>query len=203
MEQKELRELPIVSATLVIINIIVFLICTFTGDLLYNRGVLDVQSVLGTGEYGRIIWALFLHGDINHIFNNMVILFFLGAMIEREIGHIRYGVAFFLAGIGGNIFSLAVKFQTFDRAGSIGASGAVFGLDGVLLALILLSGRSMTTVTPARVMLMIGLSLYNGFSGINVDNAAHIGGLFTGFLVGAVICLFDRVLKGKNGDTYN
>lgn len=195
MGAKRLQELPIVSATLVIINIIVFLICTFTGDLLYNMGSVNFQGVLGNGEYGRVIWALFLHGNVNHIFNNMVILFFLGAMIEKEVGHIRYGLIFFLSGIGGNLFSLAVRYMTFDMSASIGASGAVFGLDGVLLALILFSDRRMQNVTPVRVMLMIVLSLYNGFTGINVDNAAHVGGLLTGFLAGIVICLFDRARR--------
>ena len=193
MEIKRLRDLPIVSTTLVVINVIVFLICTFSGNLLYNMGGLDIWAVLEAGEYGRIIYALFLHSDINHIFNNMVILFFLGAMIEKEVGHIRYGIIYFLAGIGGNTLSLFYKLLTNEMSISVGASGAVFGLDGVLLALILFSGRKLPNITPIRVLLMIGYSLYSGFVGVNVDNAAHIGGLITGFLAGIIICIFDRL----------
>lgn len=193
------RDMPVVSAALVAINVIVFIVCTFTGNLLYNKGRLDVTSVLAYGEYGRLVWYLFLHSDITHIFNNMVLLFFLGAMIEREVGHIRYAILFFLSGIGGGILSLVYKTMTFDLSGTIGASGAVFGLDGALLALILFSGRRMKNVTPSRVILMIAYSLYSGFTGSNIDNAAHIGGLLTGFLVGAVICIIDRrKRKGKN-----
>ncbi len=204
MEIKRLRDLPVVSTILVVINVIVFLICTFTGNLLYNMGELDIRGVLGAGEYGRIIWSLFLHSDINHIFNNMIILFFLGAMIEREVGHIRYGIIYFLAGIGGNILSLSYKLLTNDMAGTIGASGAVFGLDGVLLALILFSGRKLPNITPTRVLLMIGYSLYSGFVGVNVDNAAHIGGLFTGFLAGIFICIFDRLkIHGRKASGRN
>ena len=187
------RHLPWVSGVLAIVNIIVFLLCTFTGNLLYNVGRLDVRGVLMQKEYGRIIWSLFLHGDINHIFNNMVILFFLGAMIEKEIGHIWFLFVYLLSGIGGNLVSLAVKIMTGDMIGSIGASGAIFGLDGVLLALILFSGKRMPDVTPARVILMIVLSIYNGFSGVNIDNAAHLGGLFTGFSLGIIICIKDRI----------
>lgn len=186
------KDLPIVSAVLVAANVIVFLICTFTGNLLYNKGRLDPTSVLINREYGRIIWYMFLHSGINHIFNNMVILFFLGAMIEKEIGHIRYMVLYFLSGIGAGMLSLVYKTITFDFSGTIGASGAVFGLDGALLALILFSGRKMANVTPTRVLLMIVYSLYSGFTGGNIDNAAHIGGLLTGFLVGIVICIIDR-----------
>ena len=203
MNGRKLQELPIVSAILVFINVIVFLICTFTGNLLYNMGRMDVQSVLGSGEYGRIIWALFLHGDINHIFNNMVILFFMGAMIEKEIGHIRYAIIYFLAGIGGNLFSLIMKVMTLETVGSIGASGAVFGLDGVLLALILFSGRRMPDVTPGRVMLMIAYSLYSGFTGVNTDNAAHVGGLLIGFLAGIAVCITDRVKIAVRDRTMN
>ena len=94
---KKYRDVPIISATLVIINVIVFMICTFTGDLLYNMGELGIESVLLRKEYGRILYAMFLHGDINHIFNNMIILFFLGAMIEKEVGHVTYAIFYFLS----------------------------------------------------------------------------------------------------------
>ena len=73
------QNLPIVCGTLVVINVIVYLICTFTGDLLYNIGELDAVAVLRYGEYGRILSSTFLHAGIEHLFNNMVILFFLGA----------------------------------------------------------------------------------------------------------------------------
>lgn len=193
MEEKEQKKLPIVSAALVIINVIVFLICTFTGSLLYNKGMLAVQPVLWAEEYGRIIWAMFLHSDIQHIFNNMVIAWFLGAMIEKEIGHFRYGIVYFVSGIGGNILSLMVKAVTSDASGTIGASGAIFGLDGVLLAFILFSDRKSLGVTPGKVLLMIGCSLYSGYTGGNIDNAAHVGGLVTGFLTGIVMCIIDRI----------
>lgn len=186
------RDIPLVSATLVTVNVIIFIICTFTGDLLYNMWELEAQSVVLRREYVRIVSAMFLHGDINHIFNNMVILFFLGAMIEKEIGHIRYGIFYFLSGIGGNIVSLIWKIRTADLASSVGASGAVFGLDGVLLALVLFSGKRMQNVTPGRVMLMIAYSLYSGFTGQNIDNAAHVGGLMTGFLLGLIMCIIER-----------
>lgn len=189
------KALPIVSVTLVVLNVMVFIICTFTGDLLYNMGELGVQGVLRRKEYGRIVSAMFLHSDFNHIFNNMVILFFLGAMIEKEIGHIRYLLIYFLSGIGGNLLSLGYKVVTLETACSIGASGAVFGIDGVLLALVFFSGKHMQNVTTVRVLLMIGYSLYSGFTGQNIDNAAHVGGLVIGFLSGSAICIVDRIRR--------
>ncbi len=177
---------------MVAVNAIVFVACHFTGELLYGAGRLDVYSVLVRGEWGRILWSMFLHSGIDHLFNNMLILFFLGAMIEKEVGHVRYGVLYFLSGIGGNLLSLASRAVHRDPAASLGASGAVFGLDGVLLAMVLFSGRRMENVTPVRVLLMIGYSLYSGFMGRNIDNVAHVGGLLTGFAAASVMCVFMR-----------
>lgn len=193
MRAKRVRDLPIVSTGLVIINVIVFLLCTFTGNLLYNKGMLNISGVLLEREYGRMIWSMFLHSGINHIFNNMVIVFFLGAMLEKEVGHIRYGMVYFLSGIGGNVLSLYWKFLTGTMTGSIGASGAVFGLDGLLLAYILFSGKRLQNVSPVRVLAMIGFSLYGGYTGRNVDNAAHAGGLIIGFVIGIILCIADRL----------
>lgn len=195
---KRLRTVPIVSGVLVGINVFVFLICHFS-DGLYRAGIMSAYAVLEKKEYGRILWAMFLHSNIGHLFNNMVILFFLGAMIEKEIGHVRYGVLYFLSGIGGNLLSLLVKALTGDMSGSIGASGAVFGLDGVLLAMVFLSGRKMKDVTPGRVVFMVILSLYNGFNGENIDNAAHVGGLAVGFGAAAVMCIVQRMRRPRIG----
>lgn len=189
------KQWPIVSAALVLMNVTVYIICAFTGDLLYNRGSLNIWGVLVQEEYGRIVWAMFLHSGVSHIFNNMLILFFLGAMIEKEVGHVRYAILYFLSGIGGNGLSLLAKAMTNDLSGSIGASGAVFGLDGVLLAMVLFSNRRMENVTPTRVILMIIYSLYSGFTGQNIDNAAHIGGLLTGFIAGMIMCMIQRRRK--------
>lgn len=194
---KRRQELPIVSGILVAANVIVYLICTFTGNLLYNIGELDAAAVLLRGEYGRIIYSMFLHAGIDHLFNNMVILFFLGAMIEKVTGHIQFLLIYLLSGIGANICSLLYKVMTMDSMVSVGASGAIFGLDGVLLAWILLDRQAMPDVTPRRVLLMIVLSLYSGFTAHNIDNAAHVGGLLTGFAAGALLCALRRRKRNR------
>ena len=185
---KRLRNVPWASGMLVVINVIVFLMCTFSGNVLYNKGELDVVSVLAGKQYGRLLWAMFLHAGIEHIFNNMVKLTdFVTKEISDKIKNL-FLVLYFLSGIGGNLCSLLAKLLQMDASASVGASGAIFGLDGVLLAWILLDRRSMPDVTPKRVILMIALSLYSGFTTQNIDNAAHVGGLVTGFLAGLVLC---------------
>lgn len=191
------KRLPIVNTTFVIVNVLVYLLCMFTRGSFVSYGSLDVQSVLFRGEYWRIVTAMFLHANVNHLFNNMLVLFFLGAMIEQDLGHVSYGVVYLLSGVGGNLVSLYMKVVSFSTVASLGASGAVFGLDGVLLALVLFSNRRFQNISLTRVLLMIGLSLYSGYSGSHIDNAAHVGGLVTGFALGSLICIVRRrVSKG-------
>ena len=190
---RSLKSQPIVSGVLVAVNVIVFMIGMFYKGALYDRGMLKAFDVLEKGEYGRILWAVFLHSDITHLFHNMFLLFFLGSMIEKEIGHAKYALIYFLSGIGGNLLSLAAKMITNNFSASLGASGAIFGLDGTLLAMVLFSGRKMENVTPVRVLLMIAYSLYSGFTGANIDNAAHVGGLLTGFVTAALLCGLQRL----------
>ncbi|MDE6015572.1 MAG: rhomboid family intramembrane serine protease [Acetatifactor sp.] len=191
------RNWPFVSATLVVINVIVFCLCIFTGEMLYYKGGVERFAILEQQEYGRLIWAMFLHSDTAHLFNNMIILFFLGAMLEKEIGHVWLTIIYFLSGLGGNIVSLARKVMTGSDSLSVGASGAVFGLDGLLLALVIFSQDFRNSVSPGRVVLMIALSLYDGFMGSNIDNAAHVGGLIVGFLAGTVIVLARDIRNKK------
>lgn len=191
------RNWPFVSAALVVINIIVFCLCIFSGGMLYYKGGVERFAILGQHEYGRLIWAMFLHSDTAHLFNNMIILFFLGAMLEKEIGHVWLTIIYFLSGLGGNIVSLARKVMTGSDSLSVGASGAVFGLDGLLLALVVFSQDFRNSVSPGRVVLMIALSLYDGFMGSNIDNAAHVGGLIVGFLAGTVIVLARDIRNKK------
>lgn len=184
-----LKQFPLVSVMLVAANVVVYFLCMATDGELYQAGMLDVAGAIGRKEYGRILWAMFLHAGTNHLLNNMLILLFMGSMIEKEIGHISYGVLYFLSGVGGNLLSLAMRVRNRDMTASLGASGALFGMDGVLLAIVILSDRKMESVTPVRVLLMILLSLYSGFTGGNVDNAAHVGGLLVGFLAGGMMCM--------------
>ena len=192
-----LKNVPIVSLLLVSINLIVFLSGFIASDTLSYMGSLQKTAIVESREYGRVVWAMFLHADVSHLFNNMIILFFLGSMLEKEVGHIWFGIIYFLSGIGGNLVSLAVKIWENSETPSIGASGAVFGLDGLLLVLVLFSTSFRNTATPTRVILMIVLSLYNGFTGQNIDNAAHIGGLAVGFAVGMVYVFLAKSFRKK------
>lgn len=197
---RKLRTLPFISAILVAANVGIYVLCQLPGNVLYDRGCLSAVEIIVNEEYGRIFWAMFLHADPSHLFSNMIILLFMGAMIEKEIGHLPFAGIYLASGIGGNLLSLAGKIASNDWAVSLGASGAIFGLDGLLLALVLISNRRMENVTLKRVILMICLSLYSGFTGGNVDNLAHIGGLVVGFVLGMILAVYIRISNKIKSD---
>lgn len=195
---KKIRTAPYVSVGLVLINILIFLWCTFGGELLYNIGVLSPYSFWEKKQYYRLLSSMFLHGDINHIVNNMLILFGLGTMIEKEIGHLTFAGSCFATGIAAGFASLFYKaFIGEWYVGSIGASGAVFGLVGVLLALAFFSGVQMPNVTPLKMLIVVVYSVYSGMGEATIDNAAHIGGVICGVAIGLLMCVRIRVKRRK------
>lgn len=181
------------TVLLVFFNIVIFLICTFTGNLLYNKGAFYVWSVITDKEYYRLISAVFLHYDIQHIFNNMILLFFVGRIVEKQMGHIAYIFVYLFSGVSGNIVSALWELQTGQYSVSVGASGAVFGLTGALLILVLFHKGKVEAIRWQGVVCMIMLSVYNGITAKNINNAAHIGGLIAGILVTTVIELIGRI----------
>lgn len=190
---RKINNSPFVSIILVSVNCIVYILCQFLGESLYSRGYLGIQGIVYDGEYARFIYSMFLHSNLEHLANNMILLLFMGCMLEKIVGHIPIFILYFLSGIGGGIWSLHMKVLHNDFAMSLGASGAIFGLDGLLLAIVIILGYKVREITIGRVGLMIALSVYNGFSHTNIDNAAHIGGLVVGFLLGGLICTIIRV----------
>lgn len=82
----KLRTLPFISVILVAVNVVVYLLCRLPGNTLYGRGCLSAFDIIAKGEYGRIFWSMFLHADSSHLFSNMIILLFMGAMIEKRLG---------------------------------------------------------------------------------------------------------------------
>ena len=132
----------------------------------------------------------------------MIVLFFLGSVLEKETGHLPFLIIYFLSGLGGNIVSLAVKVMQNSEVMSIGASGAVFGLDGLLLTLVILMPKFRETMPFARVFLMILLSVYDGYVTDHVDNAAHLGGLIVGFVTGMIYVVLRQFFSKRKEVTW-
>jgi len=147
------------------------------GRTLFDFGA-KYRPAVQLGQWWRLITAGFLHGGLLHLFMNSWVLFDLGAQVEEIYGASRFLVIYFLATVGGFFAS------TWWFAGlSVGASAGIFGLIGAMIALgvrhPLGAGIRALYIRWAIYGLLLGL-----LPGLRVDNAAHIGGLATGFAVG-------------------
>lgn len=135
-------------------------------------------AIAANGEYYRLFTAMFLHGSFLHIAFNMYVLYLFGPQLENVLGHVRFGILYLLAGLGGSIASF---WFSNPFVVSVGASGAIFGLMGAYAVV----GRRLGSDTRQAIGL-IGVNLVLGFVISGVDWRAHLGGLVTGVVVAAI-----------------
>lgn len=137
--------------------------------------------------YLRLITSTFVHGGVMHLANNMYGLVISGLFLSTILPNWRLIGCYLICGVGGSIAGAALHPDII----SVGASGAILGLWGVLIALAVL--KDPRVVDDGRKVLLIngltfaGLTIFMGSVTPGIDNAAHIGGLITGFLLGVVI----------------
>lgn len=136
---------------------------------------------IAQGQWWRIFTSAFMHGSLMHIGFNMLALFQVGSIMEALAGQKRMLLLYMLALIGAG---LCVYYFNFEQH-TLGASGAIFGLFGALVAYGLrLGARGRSLVW--QVVPIIVINLVIGFANPGISNAAHIGGLITGFVGGLV-----------------
>src|ERR1700704_3036025 len=148
---------------------------------LYQFGAKYRASILA-GEWWRLMTAGFLHGGLMHIAMNMYVLYDLGPQVEELYGTHRYLVIYLLSSAGGFLAS-----TYWSNTLSIGASAALFGLIGAMIALGVRSKTSMgAAIRGIYIRYAIGGLLFGLLPYFHIDNAAHIGGLASGFAVAYV-----------------
>ncbi len=144
----------------------------------------DSGVFVANGEWWRLVTSMFLHGGAIHLAVNMWSLWALGPTVEAMYGRAAMFVVYMLAGLAGSIASCLWH----PLGTSVGASGAIFGLLGAIIAFFVAHRRSMPPGEFSSVMKRIGvvlaINLYLGFSIARVDNSAHLGGLLAGFVSG-------------------
>lgn len=177
---------------LIAINVILFLLLSFSGmtedaEYMLEHGAMYVPYMMGGNEYYRLFTSMFLHFGIDHLANNMVMLAAIGWNLEYEIGKIKFLIIYLVSGLAGNILSALGDIIIGEYAVSAGASGAVFGIMGALLYVVIRNRGRIGTISGRGLVLMIILSLYYGFTSSGVDNLAHIGGLLSGFILGVLL----------------
>lgn len=180
-----------INLSLVAMNIIVFVIaeiCGDTEDALYmlKIGAAYTPNILD-GQWYRLVTCMFLHFGVEHLANNIILLLFLGDMLEEYVGKWRYLFIYFGGGVIGNIASMLIEIRSADMAISAGASGAVFAVIGGILVVLLKNKDRIQDISASRVLLVIVLSVYHGFQRAGVDNIAHIGGVLGGIILTAIL----------------
>ena len=190
-----------VNTVLVLANVAVYFILEAMGDttdalFMYAHGAMYPAAVLAGGQYYRLFTSAFVHFGLPHLINNMVLLICLGSFVEKAYGRICYVILYLAGVLGSSLTSMFFMVFSGDMAVSGGASGVVFGMIGVLLFLIIRNKGRFEDLPWKRFLLMIVLALYFGFATAGVDNAAHIGGLATGFAAGAMVYLIKKAAGG-------
>jgi len=180
----------IVTHSLVALNVLVFVAMVVSGISVLEPSTEQLRKWGGNfkpyttgGEWWRLLTSTFVHAGILHVLFNMYALYMVGVYLEPMLGKLRYLAAYVCSGVMASIASI---WWHGDAIVSVGASGAVFGLYGVFLALL------STKIIPAKMrnalLQSIGVfvvyNLVYGAARTGVDNAAHIGGLLSGFIIG-------------------
>jgi membrane associated rhomboid family serine protease len=148
------------------------------------------KDALAAGEWWRLVTPVLVHGSLLHLLFNMYFLYLVGPLVEQLYGSARFVLLYALTAAAGS----AASFLFGGPAPSVGASGAIFGLCGVLLAVSVIH-RPVLDRRGRAVMSQIGglvvLNLIIGFGidalGAGIDNAAHVGGLLAGLWLGFVL----------------
>lgn len=167
---------------------------SFSSDSLLSFGG-NMSSKIDQGEYWRLISSTFLHSGFLHLLFNGIALVITGAFfIELIFGKLRLAIIYILCGLGGSLAS----YYWYDDVLSVGASGAIFGLFGIMLFLTAVKffeeDYSKVIFRSLGVYALIGI-VY-GIMTPGTDNAAHIGGFITGIILG-VIFYFEQGSKPR------
>jgi rhomboid protease GluP len=147
----------------------------------------DGVRVVLRHETWRLPASVFIHGGVIHLALNMWCLFTIGPLVERFFGNVATAAIYLVAGIGGAIASMA----TLPPRVSVGASGAIFGLLGALLVFLIIHRKAVpgNVLRPLRSSALSFVVFNTMFGAVvpNIDQAAHLGGLASGFLGGLVL----------------
>ncbi|PSL50095.1 rhomboid protease GluP [Chitinophaga niastensis] len=186
-----LKAMP-VTLLLIGLNLLVFLFTALTGmDIWWGNGLqllhlganywpLTVQQQ----EYWRLFTSMFLHAGLWHIITNMLGLFIAGMFLEPVLRSVKYSTAYIITGIIADYASIWYH----KSAVGVGASGAIFGIYGVFLALLTtpLFHREARKTFLVYISLFIGLNIITALFSPGVDNAAHLSGFFSGLITGYI-----------------
>lgn len=168
-----------VTMTLIAINVLMYLVDKAWPELFQYTAMTPLIAKL---QPWRMLTTTFLHGGFFHLLFNMLMLYLLGASIEKVFGWWRYLTLYVVSALGGSIAVLAWVFADPISANTVvvGASGAIFGLFGAVFVVQKKSGMSTQSI-----LVLLGINLVYGFVVPGISWQAHLGGFFLGLAVAA------------------
>lgn len=203
-EDAESNSRSVITWALLSVNLIVWFGLEIVGSshdpqILLGFGAMFAPYVAG-GQYWRLLTAIFLHVGFVHLAFNSIGLLVFGGVVERLYGRVRFFAIYILAGIAGSITSYVFNPITVGA----GASGAIFGVMGAFAAFFLASRHVLGETarqTLSGIGILLAVNLFFGFATPEIDNWAHIGGLFSGFVIG--LAFAPRYYFSSLGTSYN
>lgn len=201
------KKIPYVTIGLVVLNAVVFFCqeimrVKMSSVSIITYGAAFTPSIIEGREYYRLFTSTFIHFSMEHIMNNMFVLLIIGRYLERSLGRVRYLILYLVSGIGASLLSLLFDLYTKSYGLSAGASGAIFGVKGGLLYLAVKNRGKLDGPSENSLLIVIAVSLADGFFGSGIDNAAHIGGLITGILLAVILRPRPKFPKNYWGDKW-
>ncbi len=186
-----LKDAP-VTAALIGVNVLVFLlmaalsgrVASFDGDTLIAAGALVMKPGV-VGSPWRWLTAAFIHGGLLHIGMNVWVLGQIGALSEKALGRGLFAATYVVTGVVGNVLSVVLAHGPGEQL-LVGASGAVMGLIGMAAMFAWRTGQRAAARSLAfNILFVLAVGLSLSASGLQlIGNAAHVGGLVAGGLVG-------------------
>lgn len=185
----------IATPILIDLNILVFIVMIASGVGIMSPSTLsllkwgaDFGPLTLTGDWWRAVTCNFIHIGAFHLLMNMYAFMYVGLLLEGLIGSRRMFMSYLLTGLCSAVFSLYMHGETI----SAGASGAIFGLYGIFLAFLFFHriAKEQRKTLLTSILIFVGYNLVYGMKA-GIDNAAHIGGLLSGFLLGIIyVCSY-------------
>jgi len=190
-----------VSLALIGINVAAYLLTLATGGTdgsVFQHGAMLAESRfnlegellkgVSDGAYWRLLTSAFLHENILHIAFNMYALYLFGPFVEQALGRVRFIAAYLTMSVGASAF---VYWLSDPGTLTIGASGAIFGLFGMALILLLKAKQDVTTL-----LVLLGINAFLSTQG-NISWQGHLGGFVFGCLLGVVFAYAPRERRSQ------
>ena len=188
-EAKARESVPWVSIIIIAVNLLFIGLGLVFGESLYSALDLDPKAIFERHQWYRIFTYMYLHSGISHYLSNMVMLYLCGNSLEKGLGRGRYAICYHILGMLAGLGSLAFKVISGSDVPSVGASGAIMGLLGIVIYFSIRNLRFSKKGVMSRIMMLIFCvfcSIYQGFMLTGVDNAAHIAGIAAGIFTGFI-----------------